>query len=305
MRFKGLDLNLLGVFETLMRTRSVSRTAEELHLSQPAISSALRRIREYFDDEILVTHSKRMFPTAYAESLLPQVRESLRAIENVIATSAGFDPTTSQRTFRLAASDYIVTALLAPLCRRLTTEAPSVRLELLFNDDQSIGQLEQGDVDLVIAPDGYIAHNLPAEHLLDDRHVVVGWNENPLFAKRIDEAAFLSAGHIQVAVGPQRTTVFEDRELNILGKKRRIELIASSFTLLPWLLVKTDRLALMHERLALVMAEHHPIALAELPFSFPLLREMVQYHPARANDTGLIWLRKRLQEQALIDNVRK
>lgn len=301
MRFKGLDLNLLGVFDTLMRTRSVSRTAEEMNLSQPAISSALNRLRDYFGDEILTAHKKRMLPTAYAESLLPQVRDSLRAIEGLIATSTRFDPATSQRTFRLAASDYMATAIFAPLSRTLAREAPGVRLELLLNDEHTPSMLEQGAVDLLVMPDGYTARDLPAEHLLDERHVVAGCRDNPLFAHGLDEAAYLAAGHVIVAIGSQRTLVFGDRELGLMGKRRRIEMIASSFAVVPWLLTKTLRLSLMHERLALAMAEHHPIAIAEIPFAFPIMREMIQYHPARAGDPGLVWLRGQLREQAAID----
>ncbi|MEG3125372.1 LysR family transcriptional regulator [Sphingomonas sp. GB1N7] len=303
MRFKGLDLNLLGVFDTLMRTRSVSRSAEELNLSQPALSSALKRLREYFGDDILVAHGKRMLPTAYAESLLPQVRESLRAIESLIATSTRFDPATSQRTFRLCSSDYISTALLAPLARALAREAPAVRLELLISEDQSFAQLEQGAIDLLITPEAYIDRSLPAEHLLDERHVVVGWRENPLFAGPIDEAAFFAAGHVTVAIGYHRTSVFSDRTLALMGKHVRVEMTASSFAVVPWLLIHTERLALMHERLALVMAAHHPIAIAEIPFEFPTMRQMVQYHPARASDPGLIWLRERLRDQTDIDRL--
>jgi DNA-binding transcriptional LysR family regulator len=298
MRFKGLDLNLLGVFETLMRTRSVSRSAEELNLSQPALSSALKRLRDYFGDDILTAHGKRMLPTAYAESLLPQVRESLRAIESLIATSTRFDPATSQRTFRICSSDSISTALLAPLSRQLAQDAPHVRLELLVGDEQSVAQLEQGAIDLWITPEGYIDRNLPAEYLLDERHVVVGCAENPLFAQPIDEAAIFAAGHVKVAIGYPRTAVFSDRALALMGKSVRAEMTASSFAVVPWLLIHTQRLALMHERLARVMAAHHPIAIAELPFPFPLMRQMVQYHPARATDPGLLWLRAQLREQA-------
>ncbi|NIJ06763.1 DNA-binding transcriptional LysR family regulator [Sphingomonas vulcanisoli] len=301
MRFKGLDLNLLGVFETLMRTRSVSRSAEELNLSQPALSSALKRLRDYFGDDILVAHGKRMLPTAYAESLLPQVLESLRAIESLIATSTRFDPATSQRTFRLCSSDYISTAVLAPLSRDLAREAPTVRLELLISEDQSFAQLEQGAIDLLITPEGYIDRSLPAEHLFDERHVIVGWRGNPLFAGPIDEAAFFAAGHVTVAIGYHRTPVFSDRALAMMGKQVRVEMVAPSFAVVPWLLMHTPRLALMHERLALVMAAHHPIAIAEIPFDFPTMRQMVQHHPARAGDPGLIWLRERLRDQGAIN----
>ncbi|HEX8445980.1 MAG TPA: LysR family transcriptional regulator [Sphingomonas sp.] len=298
MRFKGLDLNLLSVFDTLMRTRSVSRTAEAMNLSQPAISSALKRLRDYFEDEILVAYGKRMLPTAHAESLLPQVRDSLRAVESLIATSTRFDPQSSHRTFRLSCSDYIATALFVPLAQSLATLAPHVRIELLLNDETSHGQLEQGMIDLLVTPDGYIARDLPADHLLDEQHVVVGWRDNPLFATELDEDAFLGASHIQVAIGAQRTLVFGDREMNRLGKRRQIDMIVSSFTIVPWLLVGTPRISLMHERLARMMAQHHPLAIAPIPFDFPVMREVIQCHPARAQDPGLIWLREQICKHA-------
>lgn len=300
MRFKGLDLNLLGVFDTLMRSRSVSRAAEQHNLSQPAISSALKRLRDYFDDEILVTQGKRMFPTPHAESLWPQVRESLQSIETLIATSIKFDPARSQRTFKLCASDYMATAVFAPLSRRLAVEAPQIRLELLLNDEQSHAQLELGQIDLLVTPDGYLAGDLPSEHLLDERHVVVGWSGNPVFAAGLDEAAFMAAGHVQLAIGYLRTRVFSDRVLEMQGRRRRIDVTASSFAIVPWLLFETNRLALMHERLARAMALYHPIAIAEIPFEFPIMREMVQFHPARASDPGVIWLREQLHREAVL-----
>jgi DNA-binding transcriptional LysR family regulator len=175
-----------------------------------------------------------------------------------------------------------------------------VRLELLLTDDQSAHHLEQGGIDLLIAPEGYTARELPAEHLLDERHVVVGWKDNPLLAGSLDEAAFMGADHVQVAIGYQRTPAFGDRELGLQGRQLRVAARASSFAVVPWLLVQTERLALMHERLALVMAALHPLAIREIPFDFPVMREMMQCHPARAADPGLAWLRERLHRQTVI-----
>jgi DNA-binding transcriptional LysR family regulator len=301
MRYKGFDLNLLGVFDTLMRTRNVSRAAEELNLSQPAISSALKRLRMQFGDEILVPQGKKMMPTAYAEALLPHVRDTLHAVDGLMASSARFDPAESQRTFRICSSDYLATALFAPLSLHLSSVAPHVHLELVLNDEHSFVQLEQGQVDLVCTPEGYSAPDMPTEHLLDERHVVVGWRENPLLASPIDEATFLAAGQVSVAIGSLRTPAFSNRAMALLGKHPRFEVTASSFTIVPFLLVGSQRLALMHERLALLMAQQHALAIVEIPFDFPIMREVVQYHPARANDPGLLWLRERLREQAKID----
>ena len=91
MRFKGLDLNLFVAFDTLLDARSVTRAAERLHLSQAAMSAALGRLRDFFSDEILVVQGKRMYPTAFAQNLVPQVQECLRQIGAMLLTSSDFE----------------------------------------------------------------------------------------------------------------------------------------------------------------------------------------------------------------------
>src|SRR5271165_3111161 len=147
MRFKGLDLNLLVAFDTLLQCRSVTRAAERLHLSQAAMSAALGRLRGFFSDEILVVHGKRMYPTAFAQNLVPQVQEFLRQIDAMLITSSDFDPASSQRIFRLVASDYIAAVVLVPLITRLAISAPGIRIDVVLPDDTVLRQLENGDVD--------------------------------------------------------------------------------------------------------------------------------------------------------------
>ncbi len=295
MRFKGLDLNLLVAFNVLIETRSVSRAAEVLHLSQPAMSAALGRLRDYFGDDLLVLQGKRMFPTAYAESLVPMVQETLRQIDTLISTSTSFDPATSQRTFRLIASDYITAAIIAPLSRRLASSAPTIRLELILPSDGSADLIAQGAFDLLITPEDFINPNQPAELLLEERHVVIGWSGNPAFERPLTETDLMAASHIGIQMGNQRTSAFADKMMEQLGWVRRMDVMASSFTVVPWLVIETNRLALMHERLARQMASIFPLAIAPIPFEFPLMREMMQYNRARANDEGLQWLREQLR----------
>jgi LysR family nod box-dependent transcriptional activator len=295
MRFKGLDLNLLVAFNVLIETRSVSRAAEQLHLSQPAMSAALGRLRDYFGDDLLVLQGKRMFPTAYAESLVPMVQDTLRQIDALISTSTSFDPATSQRTFRLIASDYITAAIIAPLSRRLATSAPTIRLESILPSDGSADLIAQGAFDLLITPEDFINPNQPAELLFEERHVVIGWNRNPVFDRSVTEADLMEASHVGIQMGNQRTSAFADKMMEQMGRIRRIDMTASSFTVVPWLIIETHRLALMHERLARQMASMFPLAIAQIPFDFPLMREMMQYNRARANDEGLQWLREQLR----------
>jgi len=304
MRFRGLDLNLLVAFEALLEERSVSRAADRMNLSQPAMSAALARLRSYFGDDILVPHGKRMHATAFAEGLLPQVRECLQGLESLVSTSPGFDPAESQRTFRIVASDYITAAVLVPLVTRLATAAPQLRLDFLVTTDQAAQQLDEGKIDLLITPDIYCAAGHPTELLFEEDHVVVGWKKNPVFRRRLTEADFLAAGHVVVRMGNSRTAAFADRQLELLGRRRRVEVTVGSFTIVPWLLCGTQRLGLMHERLVRIMAKQFPIAYAPVPFRFPAMPEMVQYHRARAPDEGLAWLRAQIAEAAAAGNTK-
>jgi LysR family transcriptional regulator, nod-box dependent transcriptional activator len=297
MRFKGLDLNLLVAFDVLMATRSVSRSAEQLHLSQPAMSAALGRLRDYFGDDLLVQQGKRMFPTAYAESLMPMVQDVLRKVDEVITTSTTFDPATSQRTFRLIASDYITAAVIAPLVRKLALVAPQIRLETVLPSDGSAELIGQGAFDLMITPEDFISPDQPTELLFEEQHVVVGWSGNPLFERTVTETDVMAASHVGVHMGNQRTKAFADSMMEKLGRFRQMDVAASSFTIIPWLLIETNRLALMHERLARRMASMFPLAVAPIPFPFPPMREMIQFNRTRSADEGLRWLREQLREE--------
>lgn len=300
MRFKGLDLNLLVAFSVLMDTRSVSRAAEQLNLSQPAMSAALGRLRDYFGDDLLVLQGKRMFPTPYAESLVPMVQDTLRRIEALITTSTTFDPATSQRVFRIIASDYITAAVIAPLSRRLAHSAPGIKLEAVLPSDGSADLIAQGAFDLLITPEEFVNPSQPTELLFEERHVLVGWIRNPLFARTITLEDVLEARHVGVQMGNQRTSAFAESTMDQLGHFRRTDMTASSFTVIPWLIIETNRLALMHERLARVMAKMFPLAIAPIPFDFPVMRELMQFNHARSGDEGLAWLRQELRRESVL-----
>lgn len=298
MRFKGLDLNLLVVFEALMETRSVTRTAERIGLTQPATSAALRRLRTYFGDDIVVAVGKRMHPTPFAEMLLPQIQESLRGVERAIATPTSFDPATATRTFRIIASDYIMVAVLVPLSAQLSALAPKIRMEIIQPGETSMAELEQGKVDLLITPEPYLAAWHPSEFLFEEKQVVVGWAGNPIFREGLTEEKFFAAGHVSVAFGSTRVQAFADSHLSHMGRQRRIEVIVTSFASVAWFLQGTSRLAVLHERLARAILDRFDLNCADVPFPFPRMREMIQFHEARAGDAGLTWLRGQLADTA-------
>ncbi|KUR74972.1 LysR family transcriptional regulator [Novosphingobium sp. FSW06-99] len=299
MRFKELDLNLLIVFATLMETRSVTRTGERLSLTQPAASAALRRLRAYFGDPMLVQVGKRMHPTPFAEALYPQIQRALTQVQHAIATPAGFDPATSSRRFRINASDYVMVAVLVELAARVRAHAPAIQLEVQLPTESNAEDLENGRIDVLIAPEQLLAPWHPSEFLYEEEQVVVGWNGNPALDGGLTEERFFAASHVGVALGVQRAATFADTQLARMGRQRRIAIEVASFASVPWFLQGTDRLAVLHKRLVRAMMPQFDLAYVPMPFPFPRLREMVQFHESRRDDAGLVWLREQLRQAAL------
>ena len=190
MRLKGLDLNLLIAFDILLEERSVTNAAERLHLSQPAASAALSRLREFFQDELLVLHGKRLIPTSYAESLVPEVKRILEQVDNMIAISSDFDPLKSERFFRLMASDYMLNVLVTSVVATLIKKAPGVRMDVRLSEPAMTTKFEQGKIDLMLLPEEYLSPQHPSELLFEERLVIVGWDQNPIMSEPLSEAVF-------------------------------------------------------------------------------------------------------------------
>lgn len=298
MRYKGLDLNLLVAFDALMQTRSVTLAGERLNLSQSAMSAALSRLRAFFNDDLFIAHGKRMHPTAFAESLVPFVQEGLNSFEALLSAPATFDPATSSRQFRIIASDYFLASVLHPLIRHFAINAPNIRLEVQLPAEASTRLLDEGMADLVISPEYVLSTQHPSEVLYEEDFLLAGWSRNPLFSGPITEEAIFSAGHVAVAIGTSRTSSFADRQLEVLGKKRRIELVLPQFSTLPLMLEGTMRLAILQRRLVHTLDRRFDIVTAPLPFAIPPLRQRMFFHEARRNDAGLVWLRNQIHDLA-------
>ncbi|WAT18609.1 LysR family transcriptional regulator [Aurantiacibacter sp. MUD11] len=290
MRFKGLDLNLLQALDMLVEERSVTRAASRLNLSQPAMSAALARLRAYFDDPLLVPRGRQMIPTAEALALREEIAPILASIDGLIIRSTRFDPATSRRSFRICASDYLVAVLFPRIVSALQARAPYLSFDLLPPSEQAQVGLERGEVDILLTPEDHCVAGHPTRLLFEEDHVVVGWTGNPLMRGAISTADFVEAGHIAVRIGQVNRASFAESQLEQAGIDRRIEMTVASFTSVPDLLVGTNRLAIMHRRLAELMAARLPLEWQELPFRFPKMRQMIQINSARQEDAGIAWL---------------
>ena len=298
MRLKGLDLNLLVALDILLEEKSVSRAAERLHLSQPAVSAALGRLRDYFKDDLLVLHGKRMIPTSYAQSLVPHVKRILAKVDDLISMSSEFDPMHSERIFRLMASDYITSVLIIPIITKLQRIAPKIGLDIRLPEEAVHIEFERGEVDLTLVPEAYLSENHPAELLFEESHVVVACKQNPAFDEEITVDTFFELSHIAVTLGPTRLPSFTEKNLAEMGYTRKIDVHAPLFSAVPRMLLGTNRIAVVQERLARTFKSTLPIKIAPMPLEFPLMRVMMQYHSARVADQGQIWLRELLLETA-------
>jgi LysR family transcriptional regulator, nod-box dependent transcriptional activator len=298
MRLDNFDLNLLVAFEVLLEERSVTRAARRLNVTQSAMSASLKRLRESFQDELLMLHGKKMIPTQHALTLAPEVSATLMRLKTLIATGTGFDPATSKRRFQINASDYITTVLLVPLIEHLQVEAPEVRLNLSLPSAQSARRLEAGEIDLLLTPNEFLETDHPRELLFEERHVVVAAGNNPALHGRLSVEQYNECGHVVVRISNQDTYI--EAILRKLAPNRRIEVAAQSFIQVPWLLRGTNRLAVMHERLARVTQPVFDLAIADLPYELPPMREMMQHHVSRTRDAGLTWLREKILQFAKV-----
>lgn len=298
MRFKRLDLNLLVALDALLAEQSVSAAAERMFLSQPAMSGALSRLRDYFQDDLLVMSGRRMVLTPRATELVKPVRAALVQIETTIAAPPEFDPYACDRRFVLEASDYISEVLIAPMAARLTKLAPKVELEIIPHRNSSESALESGEIDLVITPEVYASPSHPTELLFDEDHVVVGWNGNARLTAQFSIDDFYDLGHVAVHFEKGRHSAFAENHVRDNMRVRRVEVSVPAFAEVPRYVIGTQRIALLQRRLMSVFGRYYPLTSVPVPFDIPPLREVMQHHRIRNRDRALTWLRSVVLETA-------
>jgi LysR family nod box-dependent transcriptional activator len=296
MRFDGLDLNLLVALEALIEERHVSAAARRIHLSQPAVTGALKRLREYFDDELLVQRGRRMFLTPKAESLAEPVHRALLQIRGEITRAGSFDPATTARHFVISASDYAYTILLAEVIAKAATLAPAVTFEIIPLNEQTNECFDRAEIDLLLIVKKLSLPNHNFIELWQDEEVVISWAEAGF--DNIDKETFFASGHAVATFGLERRPSIADSHIISNGWKRHVEVQLPEFGALCQAVVGTKRLATMHRRYAQHFAKLYPIKLHDTWEPFPHIIEGMQWHNVRNSDPGLQWLTGLLTDAA-------
>lgn len=296
MDLGGLDLNLLVALDALFAEKSVSRAGERLHLSQSATSGALARLREVFNDQLLVPVGRKMVLTPVAEALVEPVRDFLLQAEAILNNNPVFDPASSTRKFRILMSDYVETVLMIEALPRLEQFAPGIRFEFISNVEGGFDELDRGEIDLSIAPSLRLMSEHPSEPLFEDEFVCVVWSGNTRVKSSITLDEYLGMGHVVVRFGKrQELTTFDEWFMERFGHERRVEVVTTAFNLVPQLLVGTSRIGTLHRRLAMFYQRYLPLKLIRPPFEIATLQESMQWHKSRDRDPGTIWLRSLLK----------
>jgi LysR family transcriptional regulator, nod-box dependent transcriptional activator len=297
MRHSKLDLNLLNALRVLLKEKSVTRAAELLHVTQPAMSGILGRLRDYFDDPLIVPVGRKMDLTPLAESLSQPINDLLLRIDATIRLRPEFDPLTTRRHFTLVASDYTISLLLAAVLRSVRHDAPGLTVGLSPPSEFVTEELESGGVDFVIMPEIFTSPSQSSHALFDDSYVVVVCNDNPV-GDSITLERYLELGHVAYQAEKNRTPLFERWFTEKYGYSRRIEVSAYTFQLLPHLIVGTDRVATMHRRFAEKQLAGVPVRCVRPLFEVPKFDLVLHWHKYRDLDPGSQWLRDRIIETA-------
>lgn len=298
MRYKRLDLNLLVALDALLDERNTTKAAHRLSVSQSAMSGMLSRLRDYFEDELMVQVGRAMLRTPLGDELAGPVRELLMQVDSTIALRHDFVPQEAQRHFRIAASDYAVSVLLAPLIRQLQRLAPRITIELMPLLARSNEIIKSGQTDLLVIPEELAGEEHPLERLVSDSYQCLVWNGNEVVGAALDMASFLACGHVTPLFGPFRQSSLDERFFRQHGIERRFQVMTPDFESMAQTIVGTDLVATMPSRLARICTGRYPIRLLEPPMAVPAIRYSMQWHRHHTADPCHRWLRAQLAELA-------
>ncbi|EEB80228.1 MAG: LysR substrate-binding domain-containing protein [Halioglobus sp.] len=308
MNVNRIDLNLLVYLDALLRERNVTQAANQLSLSQPAMSNGLRRLRELFDDPLLVRTSDGMTPTERALELEPVVREVLSKIDKAVQPRSDFEPDQAQRVFRIMASDYGEATLFPAVLAKLRDLAPGITLDIMTPSDVSFLDVERGKVDMVINRFDSMPQSFHQIHLWDDTFSCILNVDHPMLENfTLDN--YLAGDHVWVSktgmgvgVGVNPDDVqrlgWVDLAINKLGKKRQIRVFTRHYQAAMTLAEQNDLIVTLPTRAALLKRDNPRVVLRDPPLDIPPLELKMAWSPLLQHNPANRWLRKLIADTA-------
>ena len=306
MNIQRVDLNLLVYLDVLLRERNVTQAANQLNLSQPAMSNGLRRLREVFNDPLLVRTSDGMTPTDRALELEPLVRDILSNVDQALQPTAEFNPEEAVRTFRIMASDYAESTLLPPLMAKLRKQAPGISLDIMTPSDVSFLDVERGKVDLVINRFDSMPQSFHQNTVWIDSFSCLLSADNPLL-KDFTLENYLKAQHVWVSktgmgvgVGVDPEDVqrlgWVDAAIAKLGKKRNITVFTRHYNAAMILAEQNDLVVTLPTLAAQLQHDNPRLVIKTPPMDIPPLELKLAWSPLLQHNPANRWLRQLIVE---------
>jgi DNA-binding transcriptional LysR family regulator len=300
INLRNIDLNLLHVFDVLYRTRNTTRAAETLNRTQPAVSNALRRLRDLFDDVLFVKTATGMTPTPRADGIAALLDECFASLRLAIQAGQAFDPKTSLRTFQLYVSDIGQAVFIPPLIARLAKVAPGIQIATTYMPLETAQQMMKlGQIDLAIGIFSGLHNDFIQQHLFPETYVALVRKKHPRIGAKISADQFFAAQHVTYTPTARSHARFE-AELNVLtakaGQTRKVALQLAHSTGIDRIVAASDLIACVPVHIADAMTHMDTVKALPLPFevSSPDISQF--WHERSHRDDGHQWLRSLIFE---------
>jgi LysR family transcriptional activator for leuABCD operon len=292
LNLRAIDLNLLTIFDAIMREKQMSRAAEQLHMTQPAVSHALARLRTTFDDELFIRTRKGMQPTQKAQTLAVPIRNALQQIQQALDADHAFDPLTAQRCFKIAFAQYGEMSLLPGLLQKLSQLSHAISIHSVSEaSGDALEQLRDGNLDFCF--DLQPPQDERLDYCLCDEEtwVVIASKDNPKYGTTISPQQYFQAQHIVLAIKGEKKQLIEKTMVN-LGGERKVLAEAQQLIAIPSLVMQTDAIATIPKKLAQFPLYQKQLKQLEMPFTLPNAPFYLIWHKAANKDQGHQWLKQ-------------
>jgi len=296
VNLQNIDLKLLVFLDALLNEKSVTIAASKVHISQPAMSNALNKLRSLLNDPILVRSSQGMLPTRRALDIHLPLKKALAQLGETLAPIESFDPTTTDRVLSLTLTDYASTVLLPKLIPLVKEEAPLCDFKI-WDESQSLSQLESGAVDFAINAFGALPDTFYKKTLWQESYLVIARKNHPQLTANLDLTSYLALEHILLTksgIGPGTVdTALKENQLD-----RRVAIRTKHFHLAPQLVEGSNMIATLPAKLAIYFKMHYQIETYTPPLELPAFNYSLVWSAIAHHDPALRWLKDKIIKAA-------
>jgi DNA-binding transcriptional LysR family regulator len=288
MLLNKIDLNLFVVFDTIYQERNLTRAADMLHITQPAVSNSLARLRRHFNDQLFIRQSGHMVPTPLAENISGRIREALASLESSLTAHDNFDPTLSERRFRFSMNDTSESYLLPLLMERLQSAAPGILIEsAILPREELTKAFAAGELDFALDVPLINTPQLKHQRLRQERFVCIARKDHPRIDRHFNLDQYLAESHISIS--SRRTgQSYVDIHLNRLGLERKVQLRVQQSRAAAPIIARSDLLLTIPNSLV----DQTKFMIQELPFALPALDWHLYWAANYDNDKAHQWMRE-------------